>query len=510
MLHSSKEGYRYVASSAQLSQGLASEGVIVPPVDVRTPPGGQYDVIVVGAGYAALTAARDSALSGLSVLLLEARDRIGGRTWTSNVNGNLFEMGGTWIHHQQGFVWRELVRYGIDRDLKVSPAPSFAAPAADGKIVSHYKGKEYRMAAEDHGKFLDEALYAFCSVDGAGGSALIPFAGQLDNVNADPALVKQIDQLSLGDRIRQVEATKQLSDRQLAFVIPLFLLCSGGNVENSSLLEAIRWYRASNSTYQGMVDLLMHYKIGKGQSHLARCIFEEARSTGNLSFAFSSPVQSITDSQYGVKVETASGTYNATKVICTVPLNVMHKIKFSPPLPPLRAEACKIGHVNKGDKIHYELTDPQFRSWTGYSVPKGDEACLVNAFGEQTLKNGNVSVVAFSADAKDKHAPSLDSQTIIKRLAALEPGVEDKFVSAVFTEWYRDPWALGNWAMAPPDFLTRYQDALQLPHGNVHFASSDIAEGAWKSFIDGGCESGCKAAYMVKEELRTGPKASRL
>lgn len=57
-----------------------------------------YDVIVIGAGFAGLVAARDLSKENLSVLLIEGRDRIGGRTWTAKELGEEFEMGGTWIH----------------------------------------------------------------------------------------------------------------------------------------------------------------------------------------------------------------------------------------------------------------------------------------------------------------------------------------------------------------------------------------------------------------------------
>ena len=72
-----------------------------------------YDVIVIGAGFAGVTAARDLSRSGKSVLLLEARDRIGGRTYYQDVPalGRSVEMGGTWVHWFQPHVFAEISRY---------------------------------------------------------------------------------------------------------------------------------------------------------------------------------------------------------------------------------------------------------------------------------------------------------------------------------------------------------------------------------------------------------------
>lgn len=66
-----------------------------------------YDSIVIGSGFAGLIAARDISQHG-SVLLLEARDRIGGRTWTAQVFGEDVEMGGTWVHWNQPHVYSEI------------------------------------------------------------------------------------------------------------------------------------------------------------------------------------------------------------------------------------------------------------------------------------------------------------------------------------------------------------------------------------------------------------------
>lgn len=57
---------------------------------------------------------------GLKVLLIEARDRIGGRSWSSNIGGYPFEMGGTWVHWGQPHVWREISRYQMRDELEAS------------------------------------------------------------------------------------------------------------------------------------------------------------------------------------------------------------------------------------------------------------------------------------------------------------------------------------------------------------------------------------------------------
>lgn len=59
-------------------------------------------------------------MTGLRVLLVEARDRIGGRSWSSNIEGYPFEMGGTWVHWHQPHVWREISRYQMRGELESS------------------------------------------------------------------------------------------------------------------------------------------------------------------------------------------------------------------------------------------------------------------------------------------------------------------------------------------------------------------------------------------------------
>lgn len=118
-------------TSGTIQNGLPCSAVIEPRsninIDSQDPT--TYDVIVIGAGYAGLTAARDLTIMGYRVLLLEARDRIGGRTWTAEMDGYLYEMDGTWIHWHQPHTWREIARYGMDTDLSVTKG------ASDGTIT---------------------------------------------------------------------------------------------------------------------------------------------------------------------------------------------------------------------------------------------------------------------------------------------------------------------------------------------------------------------------------------
>ena len=88
------------------------------------------DVIVVGGGFAGVTAAREAALRGRSVLLLEARERLGGRTWTAPWNGVPIEYGGGWVHWHQPHTWSEITRAGLR-----------VALSDDAEVASWYVGE---------------------------------------------------------------------------------------------------------------------------------------------------------------------------------------------------------------------------------------------------------------------------------------------------------------------------------------------------------------------------------
>ena len=110
-----REGYQWTESDG-LQQGIPTVAAISPSTSNQG-SNESYDAIVIGAGYAGLTAARDLTLARLNVMVLEARDRIGGRTWTSQIDGHNFEIGGTYVHWAQPNFWREIARYQMQKGL---------------------------------------------------------------------------------------------------------------------------------------------------------------------------------------------------------------------------------------------------------------------------------------------------------------------------------------------------------------------------------------------------------
>ena len=92
------------------------------------------DVVVIGGGFAGITAARDLQKRGFKVLVLEARDRLGGRTWSTDRNGFHVELGGTWIHWTQPFVWAEKERYGLEIQETPGCVAERVAIKVDGQV----------------------------------------------------------------------------------------------------------------------------------------------------------------------------------------------------------------------------------------------------------------------------------------------------------------------------------------------------------------------------------------
>jgi len=298
---------------------------------------------------------------------------------------------------------------------------------------------------------MESALLKFVNIDGDHGKKVMP---QPHDEFHNPEAAT-FDSLSVADRLKQIE--HDLSPDERTALLSFVLLCSCGTPENSSFYEFLHWWALCNHSYQYCIEYLIKYKFRGGQSTFAIKFFEEAMSTGNLSYTFSSPVATVKNEASGVHITTRNGEhFSASRMISTIPLNILNTVEFSPPLTTGKREAAEIGHVNKCAKVHAEVRNPELRSWTGVTYPHNK---LLYAIADGTTPAGNTHIVAFGADynhltpEKDidqtKKAVQTMADVDIHRLVSSRlqetSGTSILTPSQVFHNWADDEFSKGAW-----------------------------------------------------------------
>ncbi|KAJ9149911.1 Amine oxidase [Pleurostoma richardsiae] len=484
----SKDGATWTPS-AGLRHGLPTIGVVEPPsLNAASGDDKIYDAIVIGAGYAGLTATRDLATQGKKTLLLEGRDRLGGRTWHATINGFNYELGGTWIHWHMPHIYREVSLYGLQDDWTVTQIPG---SKEDYTTLSSY-GAQRKLSKDEEVSIVSRVWRLFCNVDGDD----LRQAWKYPFGTKQSQKLAEWDTWSCKDRLDQIR--RQLSVEELGALESFLQQMGGSSLKKMGFLNALHWWVLGSHTPTGLNDIALHTRLTSGNSTLHRLMFDHAVSTGNLSYRFQSPVASVKDAGGIVAVTTRDGvTYKAKNIICTVPLNVLSSIEFSPELPQDKQSAMAEGSVNKCNKVHVDLNDPDWISWAALGAPgKG----LVSAFGDGLTPADNSHLVAFGPDPDSSNGiPLGDPGKILDAMRDLLPKEkvdEVIFNRIVYHDWNADEFSKGTWCYLPPGTTTKSLAALQRPHGNVLFASADFSDG-WRGWIDGAVQIGTKVAKEV-------------
>jgi hypothetical protein len=233
------------------------------------------------------------------------------------------------------------------------------------------------------------ALKKFVNVDGEFGKKIMPFP---HDETHNPAAAS-FDSLTAADRLAQIES--ELSANEYACLKGWLLLCSGGTLDTMSFYEFLHWWALSGYTYEGCIEYLVKYKFRGGQSSFAINFWNEALSTKNLSYIFNCPIAAIKDSGSSVEVTSTDGRcFKGSRVISTVPLNIINTVTFNPPLSPEKTRAVNTGHLNQCVKVHAEISNKDLRSWS--SIDPSSK--LLYAFGDGTTPAGNTHIVAFGAN----------------------------------------------------------------------------------------------------------------
>ncbi|HEP9161524.1 TPA: FAD-dependent oxidoreductase [Pseudomonas aeruginosa] len=438
-------------------------------------PGDHFDVIVIGGGMAGLTAARDCALRGMKTLVLEARNRIGGRTFTSEYGGKHVELGGTWIHWSQGFVWNEVTRYGLAIAETPGAMAETSAWITDGKLKS--------APSADLWPMVGKAMADYCNVDGLNGRLVFPRP-------YDPFMardkVREWDKLSLLQRLDQMKVSQEVRD----LLNVQFTINCHNDPSQGAFIDMLRWWALGDYDMFLLFDKIARYKIAEGTSALAHAIIGD----GDAQLLLSTPVKSVA-SQGGRNVVTSmkGDSFSSDAVICAVPQNVLSSISFTPGLSAIKMKAAQAGHTGRGYKCYIHIKQ-KIGKWIGmapYPAP------ITQIWTEQEREDGTLLVCFGPPGGLDQN----DEEQVQQAVRQLIPGAE--VVAVLGYEWAVDPYSKGTWCWYRPDMFSESLEALRAPEGSIYFASADSSNG-WRGFIDGAIQSGVETAHAVHKKLNGG------
>jgi nicotine oxidoreductase len=434
-----------------------------------------YDVIVIGAGFAGATAARECASRGLRTLVLEARDRLGGRTWTTRLaSGEVVEIGGTYVHWMQPHVWSEITRYDLAGDLVAGAVEPEWALVPSGSGLAWCTSAA--LAARE--KALLERFFE-------------PSRTVLPRPH-DPlfarAAAEEFDQLTIRDRLDQLD----LSADDDAYLTGLFGMEASAPASSASFLSLMRWWALAGHDYGAMEEAVFAYKLGNGVETLLAAILGD----GGSEVRRRAPVRRVESRGDEVRVTTVDGvTASAAAVVVATPVGIWPRIDFSPALSEERVEAARDGMQapwcskiiavlrGEGRRVYVQprAGHPVGFMWTSHLRSPDEQVAAI--FGTPHMKDPE------------------DPEELAAAVRDLLPGVEVvESVAGAYLEG--DEFAAGGWSYAKPGQLTRFAPHVSFsrPEGRLVFATSDIASG-WSGFIDGAVESGLRAGRQVREML---------
>lgn len=431
-----------------------------------------WRVAVVGAGFSGLISARELERLGHEVEVIEARDRIGGRTWTDERMGFTLEMGGTWVHWMQPYVWSEVIRYG--QTIYPSPIVDQAYWITGGEVRTGTEAEMDAKISKPMEKIFERAREFF------------PYPHDPLYVLNDPDTPQETkdrfraaDKESVLDILRDGTFTQEDIDLADGYWRAAFQ----GETATASALMALHWAALSDHRLSLLDDQTLRYKLHHGMKGIYDKIAADVRGRIRLSTV----VSKVERDDDGATLTLADGTterYDA--VVVTIPVGALGNVEFEPALPANIQQVVKDKWGCVGSKYWIKLKG--HHNLFGYA-PVGHPIAVFRS--EYFLDDDTTICVGFGPD----HA-ALD----VTDIAAVDAVVKQwnpelEAVDAVMHDWVADEWSGQTWTTPKTgQFVeTRWQD---LGEDRLVLAGSDWANG-WNSFVDGAIETGFRAALAV-------------
>ncbi|MEP7149271.1 MAG: NAD(P)/FAD-dependent oxidoreductase [Acidobacteriota bacterium] len=422
--------------------------------------------VVIGAGFAGLAAAYKLKNAGWRVIVLEARDRIGGRVFSHKFSGTdlVCELGAEWV--------------GESHERLKALCHDFKIPLQKHQFED-YLLRDGRVSRPGEWGFSAKAKAAFEKLI-AGYEKLTPLARtKLDKYDWWTYLEKigfTGDDLRLRDLMDSTDF--------------------GESIRHVSAFAALAEYAESSPKNE------MDYKMTGGNSRLAE---ELATRIGKESIRLGITVDTILQRRGTVTVfgdyTGAPGShlveYSVDAVICTVPINSLLKIKFDPPLPPAHRDAAErltYARICKNSVLYDE------RFWRDENFSMVSDVTSHYYFHSTQSQPGRQGIL--TSYAVGEKADVLASQSDERRMRIITNDLVDfdkeapKLARGITSyAWQRDPFTDGAYALYKPGQWFGIRPILARPHGKVLFAGEHIAD--WQGFMEGAIETGEAAAQNL-------------
>ncbi len=462
----------------QAAVGAAGAGLVASLASAENKAQQSCEVVVVGAGFSGLAAARQLARAGKSVVVLEARDRVGGRTKPGQIAGHTIDLGGAWVGPTQDRLIALGEEFGARRYL--SPM--------QGKNVTELTGALSQGVGDMPG--LDDAsLQAFSRVVGQMGELQAPIpldspwtaprASELDGVTFGQWAAKATADPKVRALLDAVACAVFASDKDsLSLLYVLYYLKSGGDLQ---ALMAIG---------EGAQKWLYHGGVHQIARKMAVQLGERV--------VLNAPVRRIAQDGAGVVVTSDAGEWRARGVIVAVPPALCDRIAFQPILPALRAKLQQRFPMGSVIKFWVAYDRPFWRASGLNGMCLSDSSPVEVAMDATPEGASNGLLVGFiegpQALAWGQRTQAERRAKVIAELTRFLGPQAGRPIDYVDNDWPSEEWSRGCFGgAATPGTLSQFGEALRQPAGRIYWAATETSP-VWTGYIEGAIRAGERAA----------------